>query len=199
MNDSRFTLFYAPHSRAERHARPGRRARRALRPAGAQPPSRSSSAATNTSSVNPMGKVPAILHNGALITEQPAVFAYLADLFPEKNLRSPRWATRCVARICAGCSSTARASSPQSWIARSSVRRSKPSTCPYGDFDTMFNTLETQLKKGPWILGDRFTAADILWGSSLAWTTGFKLVPATPTVMALHRAGDIATGAAASG
>jgi glutathione S-transferase len=36
--------------------------------------------------INPMGKVPAILHNGALIAEQPAVFLYLADLYPEARL-----------------------------------------------------------------------------------------------------------------
>ena len=39
--------------------------------------------------VNPMGKVPAIVHNGALVTEQVAIFLYLADLYPEANLAPP--------------------------------------------------------------------------------------------------------------
>ena len=57
-------------------------------------------------------------------------------------------------------------------------------TSPYGDFETMFNTVRGQLAKGPYILGERFSAADILWGSALTWITGFKLIPETPEVMA---------------
>jgi glutathione S-transferase len=59
-----------------------------------------------------------------------------------------------------------------------------PSTSPYGDFDTMLNTLTDQLAKGPWVLGDTFTAADVLWGTALHWTTQFKLVPETPVIRA---------------
>ncbi|MDE2498415.1 MAG: glutathione S-transferase, partial [Xanthomonadaceae bacterium] len=36
--------------------------------------------------INPMGKVPAIRHEGVLITEQPAILMYLAELYPEKGL-----------------------------------------------------------------------------------------------------------------
>ena len=36
--------------------------------------------------VNPLGKVPAIVHNGALVTELGAIFIYLADAFPQKGL-----------------------------------------------------------------------------------------------------------------
>jgi len=60
--------------------------------------------------VNPMGKVPAILHGGALVAEQGAVYLHLADLYPRPASRR-RSATRCAARYCAGCSSTARRSS----------------------------------------------------------------------------------------
>ena len=56
------------------------------------------------------------------------------------------------------------------------------STSPYGDFDTMLRTLTNQLEPGPYLLGDRFTAADVLWGSALAWTTGFGLVPLSPAI-----------------
>ena len=48
----------------------------------------------------------------------------------------------------------------------------------------MLKTLTDQLGKGPYLLGDRFTAADVLWGSALRWTTMFKLVPETPVVAA---------------
>jgi len=55
-------------------------------------------------------------------------------------------------------------------------------TSPYGDWDTMLGTLTAQLAKGPFLLGDRFTAADVLWGIALCWTTMFKLVPESPAI-----------------
>jgi glutathione S-transferase len=48
----------------------------------------------------------------------------------------------------------------------------------------MMGVITSQLKKGPYILGETFSAADILWGTALKWTTGFKLVPETPEVKA---------------
>ena len=56
------------------------------------------------------------------------------------------------------------------------------SMCPYGDCDTMLKTLTDQLAKGPYLLGDRFSAADVLWGTALTWTTMFKLVPELPVI-----------------
>ena len=53
---------------------------------------------------------------------------------------------------------------------------------PYGDYDTMLSTLTDLLGRGPYVLGERFSAADVLWGNALAWTTMFKLVPELPVV-----------------
>jgi glutathione S-transferase len=133
--------------------------------------------------VNPMGKVPAIVHDGALVTEQGAVYAYLADLYPEAGitpaigdpLRGPylRWL------FFYG------SSYEPALIDRSMKREPAPSsTSPYGDYETMLKTLWDQLGDGPYLLGERFTAADVLWGSALRWTTMFKLVPETPAVKA---------------
>lgn len=133
--------------------------------------------------VNPMGKVPAIRHGEALITEQPAVFMYLADLYPEAKLAPPigdplrgpylRWLV-----FYGSCFEPA-------LVDRSMKREAAaPSTCPYGDFDTMLKTLTDQLEKGPYLLGDTFSAADVLWGSALNWTTMFKLVPELPVIRA---------------
>jgi glutathione S-transferase len=58
----------------------------------------------------------------------------------------------------------------------------RPSMMAYGDFDTMFKTLTDQLAKGPYILGERFSAADILWGTALEWMLMFNLVPAIAVV-----------------
>ena len=133
--------------------------------------------------LNPMGKVPAILHGDALVTEQPAVFIYLADQFPQAGLapapgdplRGPylRWLAFY-------------GSSFEPAITDLAMKRepTPPMICPYGDYDTMLATLTAQLRAGPYLLGERFSAADVLWGSSLGWTTMFKLVPELPEVMA---------------
>jgi glutathione S-transferase len=133
--------------------------------------------------INPMGKVPAIRHGDALITEQPAVFMYLADLYPEAKLAPPigdplrgpylRWLV-----FYGSCFEPA-------LVDRSMQREpAAPSTCPYGDFDTMLKTLTDQLEQGPYLLGDTFSAADVLWGTALNWTTMFKLVPELPVIRA---------------
>ena len=51
-----------------------------------------------------------------------------------------------------------------------------------GDYDTMLKTLTDQLGKGPYLLGERISAADVLWGTALTWTTMFKLVPELPVI-----------------
>lgn len=132
--------------------------------------------------INPMGKVPAVTHDGALVTEQGAVFMYLADLYPEAGLapaigdalRGPylRW------MVFYG------SSFEPALIDRALKREPAPaSTSPYGDYDTVLATLTDQLGKGPWLLGDTFSAADVLWGTALGWTTRFKLVPELPVIM----------------
>jgi glutathione S-transferase len=131
--------------------------------------------------LNPMGKVPAIRHGDALITEQAAVYLYLADLYPEAGLtpaigdplRGPylRWMV-----FYGSCFEPA-------VVDRAQKREPAPrSTSPYGDYDTMLNTLTGQLERGPWLLGERFTAADVLWGTALAWTMKFQLVPPLPVL-----------------
>ncbi|MCY0856632.1 glutathione S-transferase family protein [Cupriavidus sp. D39] len=132
--------------------------------------------------INPMGKVPAIRYGDALVTEQAAVFIFLADLFPQARLapaltdplRGPylRWMA-----FYGSCFEPA-------LVDRSQQRETPRAMCPYGDYDTTIGTLLGQLEKGPYLLGDTFTAADVLWGTALTWTTMFKLVEATPVVQA---------------
>jgi len=133
--------------------------------------------------VNPMGKVPAIRHGDALVTEQGAVYLYLADLYPQAGLAPPigdplrgpflRWL------FFYG------SSFEPALVDRAMKREPAPaSTSPYGDWDTMLGTLTGQLAQGPYLLGDRFSAADVLWGTALTWTTMFKLVPELPVLRA---------------
>ncbi len=132
--------------------------------------------------INPMGKVPAVVCDGELVTEQPAIFAYLADLFPQAGLapaiddtlRGPylRWLA------------FYGSSFEPALIDKSQKREAAPrAMSPYGDYDTMLGTLTQQLGKGPFLFGPQFTAADVLWGTALGWTTKFGLVPELPPIM----------------
>jgi len=128
--------------------------------------------------INPLGKVPAVSHRGSLVTEQVAITIYLADLFPQAGLapgaqdprRGPylRWIA-----FYGSCFEPA-------LIDRSLNREPTPATRSlYSDYDTMLGALQGQLAQGPYLLGERMTAADILWGIALSWTMMFCLVPKT--------------------
>ena len=132
--------------------------------------------------VNPMGKVPAIRHGEALVTEQPAIFLYLADLFSEAGLAPPigdplrgpylRW------MVFYG-------SSFEPAVVDHAMKREQGplAMSPYGSYDIVLDTISDQLKRGPYMLGERFSAADVLWGGALGWTTMFKIVPERPEYM----------------
>jgi glutathione S-transferase len=131
--------------------------------------------------INPMGKVPALKHGDTLITEQVAIFLYLADLYVDAGLAPQmgdplrgaylRW------MVFYG------SSFEPAIVDRSQKREPAPPTMsPYGDYDTMLKTLTDQLSNGPYLLGDKFTAADVLWGTALTWTTMFQLVPELPVI-----------------
>ncbi|MGZ3181222.1 MAG: glutathione S-transferase family protein [Telluria sp.] len=133
--------------------------------------------------INPMGKVPAIVHKGALVTEQPAIYIYLADLYHEAGLapalddplRGPylRW------MVFYG------SSFEPAVVDKAMKREPAPrAMSPYPDFDTVVGAVLKQLETGPWLLGERFTAADVLWGTALQWMTMFGIVEATPVVKA---------------
>ncbi|KQP33568.1 glutathione S-transferase [Methylobacterium sp. Leaf104] len=133
--------------------------------------------------VNPLGKVPALRHGDALITEQAAIYLYLADLFPERGLAPPigdplrgpylRW------MVFYG------SSFEPAVVDRALQREPGPKAMsPYGDFDAVLKTVVDALTPGPYLLGARHSAADVLWGSALNWTTSFKLVPEEPAIMA---------------
>ncbi|QGM93100.1 glutathione S-transferase family protein [Methylocystis rosea] len=133
--------------------------------------------------VNPLGKVPAIVHNGALVTELGAIFIYLADAFSRKGLapaigdalRGPylRWLVFYGSAF------------EPAIVDRSMKREPAPaSRSPYGDFEGVMALINAQLTQGPYLFGERFTAADILWGGALRWTIGFGLVPESAHISA---------------
>ena len=140
--------------------------------------------------VNPMGKVPALRDaSGAVVTEQVAIMLHLADLFPAAGLAPPvgdplrgpylRWMV-----FYAGAFEPA-------VVDRAAGREpAQRNMSPYGEYDTVLNAVIAALSPGPYLLGDRFSAADVLWGTALGWTTAVKVVPEHPGIMAyVHRVG----------
>jgi glutathione S-transferase len=175
INDDRITLYYAPQTRA-------RGARILLEELGAPYELHVLNMKAGEQrqpaylAINPLGKVPAIGHRGQIVTEQVAVFTYLADLFPQAGLapglddpmRGPylRWIAYYGSSF------------EPALIDRAMKREPAPATMsPYGDCDAVLDALEKQLARGPYLLGERMTAADVLWGTALNWTISFGLVP----------------------
>jgi len=133
--------------------------------------------------LNPLGKLPTLVHDGAVVTEQVAIVLYLADRFPAAGLaptlddprRGPylRWMA-----FYGACFEPA--------VVDHAFKREplEPSTSPYRDYDTVIATLVAQLERGPYLLGAQLTAADLHWGTALRWTTEFGIVPKHPAIMA---------------
>jgi glutathione S-transferase len=127
--------------------------------------------------INPMGKVPALDHNGTVITEVAAICTYLADAFPGKNLNVPigtpqrgvylKWLF-----FGPGCLEPA-------VIDRAAPRKEAPrrAMLGYGDFDTCMNVIAKAVEKGPWLMGEQFTAADVVIGANIRWGMMFKMLP----------------------
>ena len=133
--------------------------------------------------INPMGKVPALRDPaGAVVTEQVAIMLHLADLFPAAvlaplagdPLRGPylRWMVFYAASF------------EPAVVDRAAGREpGQRAMSPYGEFDTVLDAVVSAISPGPYLLGNRFSAADVLWGTALGWTTRFKLVPERPEIM----------------
>ena len=130
--------------------------------------------------INPMGKVPALKHGDTVITEVAAICAYLADEFPEKKLNIPAGSPRrgvYLKWLFFGPSCVEPA-----MIDRASPRKeeARRGMLGYGDFDTCMNVLAKAVAQGPWLMGEQFTAADVVIGSTIRWGTLFKLIPERP-------------------
>lgn len=129
--------------------------------------------------VNPMGKVPALSDGEAALGEAAAICAYIADRYPETKLApsitDPRRARYLQWLFFSpGCIEPA--------IIQIFTKIEVPtSTAAWGSATQVFDVLEAALAKGPWILGEEFSAADITVGSGLNFAVRlFKMVPSRP-------------------
>ena len=126
--------------------------------------------------INPMMKVPAIVHRGRVVTEAAAICAYLADAFPEAGLGPRdeekadyyRWMFF--------------AAGPLEQAVTNNFAGVKPNEQQqrmfgYGHYDLAVNTLASHLAGRDYVCGARFTAADVYVGSAVMWGTQFGTLP----------------------
>ncbi|WP_333587726.1 glutathione S-transferase family protein [Phenylobacterium sp.] len=131
--------------------------------------------------LNPMGKVPTIVHDGVVVTECAAICAYLADAFPQAGLAPPvhsplrgpyyRWLF-----FGAG---------PIEQVVGAKVAQFEPtpeqqSSLGYGSMAHVLNTLETAVADRAVLAGETFTAADLYLASHLSWGMNFGTIEKRP-------------------
>lgn len=126
--------------------------------------------------INPMMKVPAIVHRGRTVTECAAIIAYLADAFPEAGLAPRddekadyyRWLFFAAGPIEQAVTNKANGFDPTP---------EKGRMFGYGSYDLAVNTLADHFATNAYVCGDRFTAADVYVGSQVLWGTQFATLP----------------------
>lgn len=129
--------------------------------------------------INPMGKVPAIVHDGKVVTECAAICAYLADAFPAAGLAPPtddradyyRWLF-----FAAGPVEAAVTNAAMGFV----LAEGRDRSAGYGSLDATLDTLETAVTGRTWICGDHFTAADVYVGAQIDWGLAFGTIPSRP-------------------
>lgn len=132
--------------------------------------------------LNPMGKLPVLRDGDVIVTETPAILLYLADKYPQAGLapavdapeRGPflRWLF-----FYGSCFEPA-------MMDLSLKRESPPSMAGWGKPEDVLDTVSAGLKPGPWLLGDRFSAADVMLASGIAFMLAFKVLPERPEFVA---------------
>jgi glutathione S-transferase len=131
--------------------------------------------------VNPMGKVPALTHRGALVTECAAICAYLADAFPAAQLAPPPGDPRRAAYyrwlfFGAGPVEAATSNKAMGWEPPPERQR----MMGYGSYAQTMGALEQALDGREYLDGQGFTAADLYVGSQLGWLMNFGVVEKRP-------------------
>lgn len=147
--------------------------------------------------INPMGKVPALVHGDRIVTEYAAICAYLADAFPEAGL-APTDRSAYYRWLFFG------AGPFESTVIMNALGYEVPEdrrgTVGFGSLKATLDAVEAALSTSPYLAGDRFSAADVATGSQIGWGLRFGTIEPRPTLQtywdrlsarpALQRAND---------
>ena len=135
--------------------------------------------------VNPMGKVPALRHGDQVVTEGAAICAYLADAYPEAGLAPPpgdplrapyyRWLF-----FAAGPVEAAATNQALGFV----MPEGRERTAGYGSMADVLNALEGAVAGHEYLVGERFSAADVYVGSQIGWGMMFGTLEKRPAFAA---------------
>ena len=134
--------------------------------------------------VNPMGKVPALVDDGAVVTETAAICAYLADKYAEKGLAPPQNSTE-RARYYRYLFFPGTTLEPMFSVHQLGITDYEPQSVGWGDMERCMATVESMTPETGWALGEHFTAADVVFGGTLDFSLQFGwLAKPSPKVTA---------------
>ena len=130
--------------------------------------------------INPMGKVPALQDGDATLAEAAAICAYVAERYPQAKLAPPVGDPARAKYLYwlfygPGCVEPA-------MMQLATKVEMNPVAAGWGDAQRVIDVLDNALQKGPWLLGENFSAADIAIGSGLNFAVRlFKMIPSRPS------------------
>lgn len=135
--------------------------------------------------LNPMGKVPTIVHGDAVVSECAAICAYLADAFPEAGLAPPpgrrgayyRWLF-----FAAGPLEAAVVNRTLGFEVPSEQERN----VGYGNFSHVMDTLEMAVSGSDYVAGGTFSAADVYVGAHVNWGLQFETIEKRAAFQSYH-------------
>ena len=127
--------------------------------------------------INPMGKVPAIVHDGRIVTECAAICAYLADAFPAAGLaHAPADRADYYRWLFFAAGPLEQAITAKSFGVEPDVQRQR--MAGFGTLAQALDALEGAVAGKAFVAGDRFSAADVYVGSQIDWGLQFGTIPA---------------------
>ncbi|MBW0147121.1 glutathione S-transferase family protein [Marinobacter arenosus] len=129
--------------------------------------------------INPMGKVPALVHRGEVVTECAAICAYLADAFPEAGL-APEPAARAAYYRWLFFAAGPLEAAVMDRVLQAEVRRDQERMVGYGTYERTVNAMTGAVSAHQYVAGDRFSAADVYVGSHLMWGMEFGSITRRP-------------------
>ena len=142
--------------------------------------SRDGSGAADPANPHPHGKVPAISDDGAVVFESPAIAVYLTDKFPQKRLGP--------------LAGDADRGAYLSWLAYytgvlepSFMSKFMNVDVPRGTagwvaVEEVMPAVLQRLARGPYLLGERFSAADVLYATTFAMFAQSAVLPKSPVI-----------------
>ena len=132
--------------------------------------------------LNPMGKVPTLIDGEVVVTETAAIGLYLADRYASGRLAPAlddprrgtylRWSFYAPSVIEPGC------------LAKASGWDFKPGQAGWGSYEEMLDSITSAVGEGPYLLGEQFTMADVIFGGTVRWMTMFGMLDKRPEYLA---------------